>query len=150
MVDTDRIEKKILLRAPKSRVWHALTDAEEFGSWFGVKLQAGFAVGKQVTGRITHPGYDHLELTVNVEQMDPERLLSFRWHPHAVDPDVDYSKEPMTLVEFRLEEAAEGTLLTVVESGFDAIPPARRDLAFRMNDDGWSTQLENIRRHVAG
>lgn len=148
MVDTDRIEKKILLRAPRSRVWRALTDAEEFGSWFGVKLPTGFAVGQQVTGRITHPGYDHLELTVSVEQMDPERLLSFRWHPHAVDPDFDYSKEPTTLVEFRLEAAAEGTLLTVVESGFDAIPPARRDVAFRMNDDGWSTQMENIRRHV--
>ena len=150
MVDTDRIEKKILLRAPRSRVWRALTDAEEFGSWFGVKLSTGFDTGKQVTGRITHPGYEHLELTVHVEQMDAERLLSVRWHPYAVDPDVDYSQEPMTLVEFRLAEAPEGTLLTVVESGFDRIPAARRNEAFRMNDAGWSAQVENIERHVAG
>lgn len=150
MVDTDRIEKKILLRAPRSRVWRALTDAEEFGSWFGVKLSTGFDPGKQVTGRITHPGYEHLELTVRVEQLEAERLLSFRWHPYAVDPDFDYSKEPMTLVEFRLEEAPEGTLLTVVESGFDQIPRERRDVAFRMNDEGWGMQMENVRRHVAG
>jgi uncharacterized protein YndB with AHSA1/START domain len=150
MVDTDRIEKKILLRATKSRVWRALTDAEEFGAWFGVKLEAGFAAGKRVTGKITHPGYENLELTVTVERMDAEERLSFRWHPYAVDPEVDYSAEPTTLVEFRLEDAAEGTLLTVVESGFDRIPAKRRDEAFRMNGEGWSTQLENIRRHVAG
>ncbi len=150
MSDTDRIEKEILLRAPRSRVWRALTDREEFGAWFGVKLETGFAVGKTVTGRITHPGYDHLELTVIVERMEPEALLSFRWHPHAVDPEKDYASEPMTLVEFRLEGAPEGTLLTVVESGFDRIPAARRDEAFRMNDEGWGMQLENIARHVAG
>ena len=147
---SDRIEKKILLRAPKSRVWRALTDADQFGAWFRVKLEDGFAVDKRTTGKITYPGYEHLTMDVTVERMDEERLFSFRWHPFAVDPTVDYSTEPTTLVEFRLEEVADGTLLTVVESGFDRIPAARRAEAFRMNDQGWGTQMENIRRHVGG
>ena len=147
---TDRIEKKVLLRAPRSRVWQALTDAREFGTWFRVKLESGFAAGKRVTGRITYPGYEHLTFNVQVERMDAERLLSFRWHPAAVDPEIDYSTEPSTLVEFRLEDAPEGTLLTVVESGFDRLPAARRDEAFRMNSEGWAIQMENVRRHVTG
>ncbi|MGZ3416676.1 MAG: SRPBCC family protein [Polyangiales bacterium] len=147
---TDRIEKHILLRAPKARVWRALTDAEEFGSWFRVRLEGRFAVGAQVKGKITYPGYEHLGMEVTVERMDPEQLFSFRWHPHAIDPAVDYSSEPTTLVEFRLAEVAEGTKLTVVESGFDAIPEARRALAFRMNGSGWEAQMENIRNHVGG
>ena len=150
MTDTNRIEKKILLRAPKARVWRALTNADEFGTWFGVKLEGPFAVGKVATGRITHPGYDHLTMEVTVERIDPEHGFSFRWHPYAIDPSVDYSKEPTTLVEFRLDETPDGTLLTVVESGFDAIPAHRRAEAFRMNDDGWSAQMDNIRRHVQG
>src|SRR5881628_4024119 len=116
---TDRIEKKIVLRAPRSRVWRALTDAKEFGAWFRVKLESGFAVGERVKGRITYPGYEHPTMEVTVERMDAERLFSFRWHPYAIDPKVDYSKEPTTLVEFRLEEEEGGTRLTVVESGFD-------------------------------
>jgi uncharacterized protein YndB with AHSA1/START domain len=148
-MDTDRIEKKILLRAPRSRVWRALADAEEFGSWFGVKLEGAFAPGAQIQGRITLAGYEHLTFTLAIERVDPERLLSYRWHPYAIDPEVDYSGEPMTLVELRLEEVAGGTELTVVESGFDRIPPARRAEAFRMNDRGWAQQLENIERHVA-
>jgi uncharacterized protein YndB with AHSA1/START domain len=147
---TDRIEKKIMLRAPRSRVWRALTNAGEFGTWFRVKLESGFAVGKTVTGKVTYPGYEHVTFSVNVERMDAERLFSLRWHPAAVDPKVDYSKEPTTLVEFRLEEVKDGTLLTVVESGFDRIPAGRRDEAFRMNSEGWSIQLENIQRHVTG
>jgi uncharacterized protein YndB with AHSA1/START domain len=147
---SDRIEKKILLRAPKSRVWRALTDADQFGAWFRVKLEGGFAVGKRTTGKITYPGYEHLTMDVTVERMNEERLFSFRWHPFAVDPTVDYSTEPTTLVEYRLEEVTDGTLLTVVESGFDRIPVARRAEAFRMNDQGWGTQMENIRRHVGG
>ena len=150
MVDTDRIEKKILLRAPRARVWRALADAEQFGSWFGVKLSSGFAVGERTAGKITHPGYEHLDFEVTIERMEPEALLSFRWHPYAIDPGVDYSGEPTTLVEFRLEEAPEGTWLTVVESGFDRIPPGRRAEAFRMNDQGWSIQVENVKRHVSG
>ncbi len=118
MTDPDRIQKTILLRAPRARVWRALTDAGEFGAWFRVKLEGGFAVGKRVQGKITYPGYEHLTMDVTVERMDDQRLFSFRWHPHAVDAGIDYSTEPTTLVEFRLEEAAEGTLLTVVESGF--------------------------------
>ncbi len=148
-MDTDRIEKKILLRAPRSRVWRAIADAEEFGSWFGVKLDGAFAPGAQLKGRLTVAGYEHLTFAIAVERVDPERLLSYRWHPYAIDPEVDYSGEPMTLVELRLAEVAGGTELTVVESGFDRIPPARRAEAFRMNDKGWAQQLENIERHVA-
>jgi uncharacterized protein YndB with AHSA1/START domain len=150
MDSTDRIEKKIVLRAPRSRVWRALTDAQQFGTWFRVKLESGFEVGRKVVGKITYPGYEHVTFEVTVERMDAERLFSFRWHPYAVDPTVDYSAEPTTLVEFQLAEAEGGTLLTVVESGFDRIPAGRRDEAFRMNEGGWTQQMENVRRHVAG
>jgi uncharacterized protein YndB with AHSA1/START domain len=150
MTDTDRIEKNILLKAPKARVWRALTNAGEFGTWFRVKLESDFAVGKDVTGNITYPGYEHLRFTVTVERIDAEQLFSFRWHPAAVDPQIDYSQEPTTLVEFRLEEVADGTLLTVVESGFDRIPAERRAEAFRMNSQGWATQMENIKAYVGG
>ena len=148
-MNSDRIEKKILLRAPKARVWRALVDKKEFGAWFGVNLRDEFSPGATVSGQITHEGYEHVNLVVKVERMDKERLLSFRWHPHAVDPKVDYSSEPMTLVEFQLEEAKEGTVLTVVESGFDRVPLARRAEAFKMNEGGWEAQLKNIERHVA-
>jgi uncharacterized protein YndB with AHSA1/START domain len=150
MTNTDRIEKSILLHAPKLRVWRALTNAEEFGSWFRVKLVSAFEVGKRVTGKITYPGYEHLTFEATVERMDAEQLFSFRWHPYAIDPKVDYSGEPTTLIEFRLEEVAEGTLLTVVESGFDRIPAERRGEAYRMNSQGWAIQMENIKSHVSG
>src|SRR5258706_818272 len=136
VANSDRIEKQILLRAPKPRVWRALTDAGEFGAWFGVKLEGQFAVGESIRGKITHPGYDHLTMEVTVERMEREELFSFRWHPYAVDPKVDYSSEPTTLVEFRLEASPDGTELTVVESGFDNVPAARRAEAFRMNSQG--------------
>jgi uncharacterized protein YndB with AHSA1/START domain len=145
----DRIEKKILLRAPRARVWRALADAREFGSWFGVNLEGKFEPGAKVSGKITHPGYEHVTMSVVVQRVDQERLLSFLWHPHDVDPKVDLSSEPMTLVEFRLEEAADGTLLTVVESGFDKVPLGRRAKAFGMNDEGWAAQMKAIERHVA-
>jgi uncharacterized protein YndB with AHSA1/START domain len=147
---TDRIEKRIVLRAPRPRVWRALTDAAEFGAWFGVKLEGAFGAGQNVRGRITHPGYEHLTMEVTVERMDEGSFFSFRWHPYAVDPNVDYSAEPTTLVEFRLEDVEGGTLLTVVESGFDRIPEGRRAEAFRMNEGGWAAQMENIQRHVSG
>ncbi len=147
---TNVIEKQIQLRAPRSRVWRALTDHEEFGAWFRAKLDAPFVAGQEVGGHITYPGYEHLRLTLAVVQIEPESSFSFRWHPHAVDPHVDYSDEPTTLVEFRLEEIAGGTRLTITESGFDAIPEARRDLAFRMNGGGWEEQLTNIQTHVDG
>jgi uncharacterized protein YndB with AHSA1/START domain len=148
-MSTDRIEKSIFLRAPRSRVWRAIADSGEFGSWFGVRLEGAFAPGARVSGRITIPGYEHVIMEVTIERIDPERLFSYRWHPHAVDPAVDYSGEPTTLVEFRLEEAAGGTKLTVVESGFDRIPVARRAEAFRMNEHGWEGQLKSIERYVA-
>jgi uncharacterized protein YndB with AHSA1/START domain len=116
MPSTDRIEKKILLRAPRARVWRALTDAKEFGTWFRVELDGAFVEGAAVRGHITHPGYEHLTMEVLVERIEPERLFSYRWHPYAIDPAVDYSSEPTTLVEFRLEEAEGGTLLTITES----------------------------------
>lgn len=150
MTHSDRIEKEILLRAPRSRVWRALTDADEFGAWFRVKLEGSFTVGKSIKGRITHPGYEHLTMEMAVERMDAEELFTYRWHPYAVDPKVDYSSEPATLVEFRLKDAAGGTLLSVLESGFDQLPAGRRDEAFRMNDEGWGAQLRNIERHVEG
>jgi uncharacterized protein YndB with AHSA1/START domain len=145
---TDRIEKRIELKATPARVWRALTDHREFGAWFGVKLETPFVPGKSTRGNITYPGYEHLVMEVVVQKMEPERLFSFHWHPYAVDPKVDYSKEPPTLVEFRLEKTAAGTLLTVTESGFDAIPAARRDEAFRMNSGGWTQQMKNIEAHV--
>ena len=148
--ETDRIEKKILLRAPRARVWRALTDSGEFGTWFRAVIDGPFVPRKHVNGRVTHPGYEHVKFELEIQRMDAERLFSLRWHPYAVDPAIDYSKEPTTLVEFRLEDAPEGTWLTVVESGFERIPLGRRDEAFRMNSQGWSAQLENVRAHVAG
>lgn len=145
---TDRIEKRIELRAPVARVWRALTNHQEFGQWFRVKLERPFAPGEKTRGNITHPGYEHLTMEVTVQTMENERRFSFHWHPYAVDPKVDYSKEPPTLVEFVLEKTATGTLLTVTESGFDAIPAARRAEAFRMNEQGWAGQLKNIEAHV--
>jgi len=146
---TDRIEKEIVLRAPRSRVWRALANAEEFGTWFGMTFDGAFAPGARVHGRLTAPGHERVSLELAIERMDPETRMSYRWHPYAIQPGVDYSNEPTTLVEFELEEVAEGTKLTVVESGFDRIPEARRAEAFRMNDAGWTGQLENIERHVA-
>src|ERR1700748_688926 len=145
---TDRIEKQIELKAPIARVWRALTDHREFGEWFRVALDGPFAPGQVSTGHITHPGYEHLKWTATVQKMEPERLFSFTWHPYAIDPKIDYSSEPATLVEFRLEAIDGGTLLTLTESGFDAIPRDRRFEAFRMNDRGWTEQMKNIARYV--
>jgi uncharacterized protein YndB with AHSA1/START domain len=145
----DRIEKQIELKAPVSRVWRALTDYEEFGEWFGVKFEGPFVVGQAARGRITYPGYEHLMLEAVVQKIEPEKLFSYTWHPYAIDTGVDYSKETPTLVEFRLEKTATGTLLRVTESGFDKIPSARRDEAFRKNEGGWAQQMKNIERYVA-
>ena len=147
---TDRIQKEILLRAPQTRVWRALTDFQEFSAWFRVDLEGPFIPGQWTKGRITHPGFEHITMEVLVERMEAESLFSYRWHPYPMDPSVDYSVEPATLVEFRLEPVDGGTLLKVVESGFDQLPAGRRDEAFRMNDGGWTGQLKNIERHVAG
>lgn len=146
---TDRIEKRVLLRAPRARVWRALADAEAFGEWFGVKLAGSFAPGARVRGQVTHKGYEHVPFEITIERMEPERLFSWRWHPYAVDPKADYSTEPTTLVVFELEEVADGTLLTVVESGFDRIPLARRAEAYRGNEQGWAEQMKAIERYVS-
>ncbi len=145
----DRIQKRIELKAPISRVWRALTDYREFGEWFRVKLDGPFVPGGISRGHITWPGYEHLKWEAVVQKMEPETLFSFTWHPYAVDPAVDYSDETPTLVEFRLEKAGEDTLLLVTESGFEKLPGSRRIEAFRKNDGGWEQQLENIDSYVA-
>lgn len=147
-MSTDRLEKRILLRAPRARVWRALADAAAFGEWFGVKLEGSFAPGVRLQGQVLHPGFEHVPFEITIERMEPERLFSWRWHPHAIDPQIDYSIEPTTLVVFELEATAEGTVLTVVESGFDGIPLARRLEAYRGNDQGWAAQMEAIERYV--
>jgi uncharacterized protein YndB with AHSA1/START domain len=146
--EIDKIEKQIELKAPVSKVWRALTDHREFSKWFRVNLEGPFAPGEVSRGNITYPGYEHVKWETVVQKMEPERLFSFTWHPYAVDPKRDYSKEPSTLVEFRLEETDNGTLLTVTESGFSKLPDDRRDEALRMNEGGWAEQLKNIERHV--
>ena len=144
-----RIERHIELNAPVSRVWRALTDHREFGEWFKVKLDGPFSAGEMSRGHITHPGYEHLPWEAAVQKMEPERLFSYTWHPYAVETGVDYSKEMPTLVEFRLEEAPLGTLLTLTESGFENLPAARREKAFQMHEHGWTEQMHNIERHIA-
>jgi len=146
---TDRIEKQIRLSASRARVWRALTDPREFGRWFGVELSGTVAPGAKLRGPITHPGYEHLTFEATVETVEQETRFSFWWHPYAIELGVDYSSEPMTLVLFTLEEVEGGTLLKVVESGFDDIPAARRAKAFEMNSNGWAIQMENIKKHLA-
>jgi len=159
-MSTDQIEKRIVLRAPRSRVWRALTDASEFGSWFGMKLSGPFVAGTTLRGEIAQTtvneeiaaaqkNYEGLGFEIVVDRIEPERLFSFRWHPFAIEPDVDYSAEPMTLVAFTLEEAEGGVLLTVVESGFDRIPLERRARAFAANEGGWAIQMTLIEAYLA-
>jgi uncharacterized protein YndB with AHSA1/START domain len=145
----DRIEKRILIHAPRARVWQALANAEQFGEWFGVQLNGSFAPGVRLQGKIKHPGYEHVPFVITIERMEPERLLSWRWHPNAIDPQADYSAEPTTLVVFELADAPEGTVLTVVESGFDGIPLGRRLEAYRGNEQGWSIQVKAIEKYVS-
>jgi len=150
-MNTDRIEKVTVLEAPRSRVWRAISDAGEFGAWFGLEFDGAFAPGALMQGRITNsPDYAGITVTFVVDRIEPEHHFSYRWHPYAVDPSVDYSIEPMTLVEFHLEEVAGGTRLTVVESGFDGIPATRRAEALRMNTGGWEAQVSNVERYVSG
>ncbi len=145
---TDRIERTIELKAPVSKVWQALTDYKKFGQWFLVNLESPFVEGEDTRGNITHPGYEHVTMSVKVHKIEPQSLFSYYWHPYAVDPQKDYSDEPPTLVEFRLKAIDGGTLLSVSESGFDALPASRRDEAFRMNDGGWAQQMVNIQNFV--
>src|SRR5215469_8458174 len=144
--ETDRIERSVVVNAPRERVWRALANAEEFGTWFGVNLKGQtFSAGRLARGPITVKGYEHIFLEVTIDRVEPPNLLSYRWHPYAVAPNVDYSKEEPTLVTFTLSDApGNATRLTVVESGFDRVPPERRLEAFRMNGQGWSIQMDNI------
>jgi len=146
---TDRIEKTVHLHAPRSRVWRAITDARQFGSWFRVNLEGDFKAGATIRGRILEPGYEHLTMEMLVERIEPEHLFAYRWHPYDVDLKVDYSQEPMTLVEFTLQAQGDETVLTIVESGFDRIPLARRAEAFRMNEGGWTEQARRLERYVS-
>jgi uncharacterized protein YndB with AHSA1/START domain len=144
----NRIEKRIELKAPVSRIWRALTDHREFGEWFHVRLDGPFVAGKVSHGQITYPGYEHVKWYAVVQKMEPERLFSFTWH-HSLDPNADPSKEPTTLVEFKLEKTGTGTLLTLTESGFENLPENLRLEAFRRNDRGWTEQMKNIENYVA-
>ncbi len=145
---TDRIEKRFDVGAKRPRVWRAISDANEFGAWFGMKLDRPFAAGATVVGHITLAGYEHVSVEMQVERMEPEGYFSYRWHPYAIDPAVDYSAEPTTLVEFRLEETPGGTAVTITESGFDRLPASRRVEAFRMNDGGWTAQSRKLASYV--
>ena len=145
---TDRIEKSFEVKATRSRVWRAISDAREFATWFGVELDRSFAPGTSVIGRLPYKGEIHT-FEMQVERVEPESYFSYRWHPYAMDPKVDYSKEPTTLVEFRLEEVPGGTLLRVVESGFQSLPAARQRPAHEANSGDCEEQLRNIERHVA-
>lgn len=148
ITETNSILKQILLRAPRTRVWRALSDSTAFGQWFGITLDGPFKAGQSTLGVMTSPKYAHVTFEFIVDTVRPEELFSYRWHPYALDEKVDYSSEPTTLVEFRLADTADGTKLTVIESGFDHIPERRRAEAFRMNDKGWTSQVENIRKYV--
>lgn len=145
---SDSIEKRVDIEAPISRVWRALIDHQEFGAWFCVKLTEPFEEGRVSRGHITHPGYEHVIWEATVQRIVPERLFSFTWHPYAVDPNVDYSTEATTLVEFILEPTDGGARVIIKESGFDSIPKNRQFKAFRMNEAGWTQQSVNIKRHV--
>jgi uncharacterized protein YndB with AHSA1/START domain len=157
---TDRIEKSVLLRAPRERVWRAISDSKQFGSWFGVEFDGPFVPGESIVGKITPTSvdaevakmqepYKGVRFEFAVDRVEPMRLFSFRWHPAAVDSNVDYSKEPSTLVAFQLEEVADGTKLTVTESGFDQIPIERRAKAFAANEGGWAAQMTLIEKYLA-
>jgi uncharacterized protein YndB with AHSA1/START domain len=157
---TDRIEKRILLRAPLKRVWRALSDSREFGTWFGVRFDAPFAPGAHIGGKIVGSAVDpevakaqkqheQIPFEITIDRIEPERLFSFRWHPNATEPGVDYSKEPTTLIEFTLEEVSNGVMLTVTESGFDQIPLARRVKAFTANEQGWGMVIKLVEKYLA-
>lgn len=149
-MSTDRIEKHVDLKAPLARVWHAITDSAEFGDWFGVKLTAPFVAGTIVRGTITTKGYEHLKAELHVDRVDEAaRIFAFRWHPYAIEPDVDYSAEPMTVVRFALTETPRGTHLEITETGFDALPAARRTKAFASNGEGWTIQAKHLTDHLA-
>ena len=146
----DRIERSVVIAVPRERVWRALSNAETFGTWFGANLKGqAFEPGRRARGKITISGYEHVYFDVVVERLEPMSVFSYRWHPYAIDPQLDYAAETPTLVTFTLRDApGTGTLLTVIESGFENLPPDRRQVAFRMNSQGWEGQMGNVVRHV--
>ena len=159
-MQADRIVKSVVLKAPPRAVWPALTDAKSFGTWFGAEFDSSFAPGARVTGRIAptkvdpevakaQEPYKGMPMEITIDRIEPMRLLSFRWHPYAIDRSKDFSKEPSTLVEFALEPAGEGTRLTVTESGFDRLPAERRSEAFKANEGGWAAQVTLIEKYLA-
>ena len=145
---TDKIEKRVVLKAPQARVWRAISDSGEFGTWFQMRFESPFSEGTAVKAQVLVPGYEHVTAEFQIVRISPQDYFAYRWHPYAVDPKVDYSGEPTTLVEFRLAPSGQDTVLTIVESGFDQIPLTRRAEAFRMNDGGWTAQVKNIERYV--
>ncbi len=160
-MNTDQIVKSIVLQAPLPRIWRALSDSTEFGSWFGMKFEAPFTPGAIMHGAIRpttvdaeiarmQKPYEGTPAEITIERMEAERLFSFRWHPYAIEPGVDYSQEPATLVAFTLEQTPEGVLLTVTESGFEQLPVARQAKAFAANEGGWGMQMKLIERYVSG
>jgi uncharacterized protein YndB with AHSA1/START domain len=171
MTTSDRIEKQVTIRASVSRVWRAITEAREFGRWFGIQLAGDFVPGARLTGtfnmelneaaiveqqkRLGLPASgirvpENNFVFCTVERIEPKRYFSFRWIPYGIDAEADAETEPTTLVEFLLEEIPEGTLLTIVESGFDCVPAHRRQRAFRMNEAGWAAQAHNVSKYVEG
>ncbi|WP_204079267.1 SRPBCC family protein [Mycobacterium riyadhense] len=158
-MSTDRIEKRVVLRAPLDRVWRAITDSQEFGRWFGVRFDQPFVAGTSITGVITptvvddeigkrQEAHSGVKSAWHIVAVEPQRRFAYRWHPFAIDPDVDYDLEPTTLVEFTLSETPDGVLLTIVESGFDAIPEARRTASYEANAEGWAMQTDLVRRYL--
>ncbi|GAB7144312.1 SRPBCC family protein [Mycobacterium riyadhense] len=158
-MSTDRIEKRVVLRAPLDRVWRAITDSQEFGRWFRVRFDQPFVAGTSITGVITptvvddeigkrQEAHSGVKSTWHIVAVEPQRRFAYRWHPFAIDPDVDYDLEPTTLVEFMLSETPDGVLLTIVESGFDAIPEARRTASYEANAEGWAMQTDLVRRYL--
>jgi len=158
-MNTDRIEKRVVLRAPRDQVWRAISDAEEFGRWFGVCFDGPFVEGASITAAIAPTTVDEevakrqephagVKSTWQIVAIEPQRRFAYRWHPFAIDPDVDYDSEPTTLVEFTLSETDDGVLLTITESGFDAIPQGRRSASFEANSEGWAIQTDLVRRYT--
>lgn len=158
---TDRIVKHAVLRAPRSRVWQAVSDSQAFGRWFGVEFAGPFVAGAAMRGRMVptqmdaeiaamQKPYEGMAFDFFVERIEPETCIAFRWHPYPLPPGADPAAEPTTLIEFTLADAPEGTALTITESGFDRIPLARRAEAFANNEGGWTLQLRLVGRYVDG
>ena len=142
---SDTITKTTFVNAPLERVWRAVSDHREFGEWFRVALDQPFQAGQPTTGKMTYPGHEGHPWSAEVEAVEPPHRLALRWHPYGIDPNADLDNEPTTLVEFQLEPEGDGTRVTITESGFDALPEARRESAMRGNEQGWEIQKDNLR-----